>query len=504
MIISHDLGTTGNKATLVSNDGTMVASVSVGYDADFGPGGRAQQNPHDWWEAMATANRLLLEKGGIANTEIDAVSFSGQMMGVVPVNGAGEPVRPAMIWADTRSGAQCDSLIERIGMERAYAITGHRLNPTYSLSKIMWLRDTEPEVFATIDSVLQAKDYLAYRLTGVRVTDPSDASSTNAYDQAAQGWSHELIEAAGLSASLFPEIVESTTVVGTVTAAAARETGLAVGTPVVIGGGDGPMAALGAGIIDASSGAYAYLGSSSWVSLSSDEPLHDPLMRSMTFNHVIPGRFVPTATMQAGGASLQWVTQLLSPNNDDRFAELLGAAASSTASEDGLFFLPHLLGERSPYWNPQARAAFVGMLMHHDRGNLTRAVLEGIAFNLNTGLRAFIDNGSTISSIDAIGGAAHSNLLLDIFADVWGVPVAARNLVDEANAIGAAVVAGVGVGIFDGFEAVHGFSSRTVVREPDRANHARYGGEYLTFMDAYRRLEPWFDGLGSGTAPQPA
>jgi xylulokinase len=495
VIISHDLGTTGNKATLVSNDGTMVASVSIGYPADFGPGGRAEQDPHAWWAAMATANRELLERGGIAASAIDAVSFSGQMMGVVPVDSAGEPVRPAIIWADTRSGAQTQTLVDRVGMERGYAITGHRLNPTYSLSKIMWLRDTEPEAFARVETVLQAKDYLAYRLTGVRVTDPSDASGTNAYDQAAGTWSAELIDAADLKAELFPEIVASTMVIGTVTRQAAEETGLAEGTPVVIGGGDGPMAALGAGIVDASSGAYAYLGSSSWVSVSADAPLHDPLMRSMSFNHVIPGKFVPTATMQAGGASLQWVTQLLSPNSGDRFAELLGGAAGAAASEDGLFFLPYLLGERSPYWNPKARAAFVGLLMHHDRANLTRAVLEGVAFNLYTGLRAFTENGTAIGSIDAIGGAAHSGLLLDIFADVWGVPVTARDLVDEANAIGAAVVGGVGVGIFDSFDAAAGFSRRTDRREPDAARHARYGGEYERFVDVYTRLEGWFETL---------
>ncbi len=495
MILSHDLGTTGNKATLVSNDGRMVASVSVAYGADFGSGGRAQQNPHDWFDAMAAATRQLLEKGGIRGTDIDAVSFSGQMMGVVPIDAAGEIVRPAIIWADTRSGAQTDRLIERVGMERAYGITGHRLNPTYSLPKVMWIRDTEPDVFARIDCVLQAKDYLAFRLTGVRATDPSDASGTNAFDQGSGSWSGELFDAADIDPRLFPEVVDSTTVIGTVTDDAARATGLAAGTPVVIGGGDGPMAALGAGITDAASGAYAYLGSSSWVSVSSDTPLHDPLMRSMTFNHVIPGKFVPTATMQAGGASLAWITQVLSPGQEDRFGELLGAADTATASEDGLFFLPHLLGERSPYWNPKARAAFVGLQLHHGRGDLTRAVLEGVAFNLHTGLRAFTDNGTPVTSIDAIGGAAHSGLLLDIFADVWGVPVAARDLVDEANAIGAAVVAGVGVGIFDDFEVAAGFSTRTLTRSPDPARHDRYAGEYETFMDAYRRLEPWFDSL---------
>jgi xylulokinase len=495
VIISHDLGTTGNKATLVSNDGVLIAAVSVSYGADFGPGGKAQQDPHDWWNAMASANRQLLDKGNVASSSIDAVSFSGQMMGVVPVDAAGDIVRPAIIWADTRSVAQSNALIERVGMDRAYRITGHRLNPTYSLSKIMWLRDTEPENFARIDTVLQAKDYLAYRLTGVKVTDPSDASSTNAFDQTTGTWSAELIDAAGLAANLFPEIVESVTVIGTVTREAAAQTGLAEGTPVVIGGGDGPMAALGAGIVDETSGAYAYLGSSSWVSVSAAAPLHDPLMRTMTFNHVVPGQFVPTATMQAGGASLAWITQVLSPDKEDKYEQLLGAASTATASEDGLFFLPHLLGERSPYWNPKARAALVGLLLHHGRENITRAVLEGVAFNLHTGLKAFTDNGTPITSIDAIGGAAHADLLLDIFADVWGIPIGARNLVDESNAIGAAVVAGVGVGIFDSFGVAANFSRRTSERAPDAARHARYAREYETFMDAYRHIEPWFDTL---------
>jgi xylulokinase len=498
VIISHDLGTTGNKATLVSNDGVLIAAVSVGYPADFGPGGRAEQDPQDWWTAMASANRALLEKSGVAKSDIDVVSFSGQMMGMVPVDCNGDAVRPAMIWADTRSVKQSDSLVERIGIEIGYQITGHRLNPTYSLSKAMWLRDHEPEAFSRVDSVLQAKDYLAYRLTGVKVTDPSDASGTNAFDQGTGSWSAELIDASGLKPSLFPEIVPSTTVIGSVTREAAAETGLAEGTPVVIGGGDGPMAALGAGIVDASSGAYAYLGSSSWVSVSSSTPLHDPQMQTMTFNHVIPGQFVPTATMQAGGASLSWITQILAPNQDDRYSELLGAAALANASADGLFFLPHLLGERSPYWNPQARAAFVGLLLHHDRANLTRAVLEGVAFNLYTGLRAFIDNKTDISAIDVIGGAAHAGPLLDIFADVWGLPISARNLVDESNAIGAAVVGGVGVGIFDDFAVAARFSHRTSVRMPSAERHGKYAGEYETFMDAYRHLEPWFNGLGSG------
>ena len=258
----------------------------------------------------------------------------------------------------------------------------------------------------------------------------------------------ELIEAANLSPSLFPEIVPSTAVVGQVTAAAAAQSGLLTGTPVVMGGGDGPMGALGAGIVGPESGAYAYLGSSSWVSVASHAPLHDPAMRSMTFNHVIPGRYVPPRPCRPverpwSGSSRPW--------RQTRPRVTAGCSSRRRVRrQDGLYFLPHLLGERSPYWNPAARAVFAGLGRHHGPAHLTRAVLEGVAFNLYTCVLAFVENGTRIAAVDAIGGAARSDLLLQIFADVWGLPVSRRSLVDEATAIGAAIVGGVGVGIFDG------------------------------------------------------
>ena len=495
MIISHDLGTTGDKATLVDERGRVVGSVTSSYDTDFGPRGKAEQDAEEWWRAACGASRELLARSQIEPDRIDVVSFSGQMMGAVLLDRSGLPVRPAIIWADTRSTEQCDQLIARVGMAAGYSITGHRLNPTYSLSKLMWVRDHEPHVLERAVVAVQAKDFLVYRLTGRLLTDPSDASSTNAYDQLAGQWSLPLIEAAGLDARLFPEVVPSTTVVGAVTAEAAAATGLLAGTPVVIGGGDGPMGALGAGIVSPLSGAYAYLGSSSWVSVAADAPLYDPGMRTMTFNHVIPGRYVPTATMQAGGASLQWIIDTLAPGDSQRYARLLEQAARVPAADDGLYFLPHLLGERSPYWNPAARAVFAGLARHHGPGNLTRAVLEGVAFNLYTGLRAFVENGTEVNSIAAIGGAANSDLLLQIMADVWGVPVTRRDLVDEATALGAAVVGGVGIGVFDSFEVSQQFSRALRTLTPNEASRERYKRSYELFLEAYRRLEPWFDML---------
>lgn len=495
LVLAHDLGTTGDKATLVAPDGSIVGSVTVPYPADFGSDGRAEQQPDDWWNAFCEANHRLLESRSIDPSRIAGVSFSGQMMGAVLLDDDDRPVRPAIIWADTRSQDQCVQLVDRVGMEAVYRMTGHRANPTYSLSKLMWVRDNEPSTFARARRFLLAKDVILQRLTGSYVTDPSDASSTNAYDQSAGAWSDELVAAAGLDPALFPEIVESTTDLGGVRAEVAREAGLSPSTRVIAGGGDGPMGALGAGIVDRADGIYTYLGSSSWVSFADTKPLHDPLMRSMTFNHVIPGHFVPTATMQAGGASLDWIVNVLRPGGDDRFDAALADAAAAEASSDGLYFLPHLLGERSPYWNPNARAVFAGLKMPHGRANMVRAVLEGVAFNLRTGLVAFEEAGSSFERIDAIGGAAKSPLVRQILADTWQLPVVPSSIGDHATSLGAAAVAAMGVGLIDR-TGVAGFVGKpTGAGIEPRMSVAESARRYDIFMDAYRRMEGWFERL---------
>jgi xylulokinase len=495
VLIAHDLGTTGNKATLHSSDGRIVASINQAYDTAYRRGGVVEQDPEDWWNAVCTATRLLLERSGTPASAIEGTALSGQMMGVVLVGDDGRPTRPSIIWADTRSHAQCDRLNAAVGAEHGYEILGHRLNPTYSLSKLMWVREHEPEAFRAARKMCLAKDYVVFRLTGVLATDPSDASSTNAYDQSAGTWSDELLAAAELPRDLFPDVVASTTVVGQVSSEAAAATGLTAGTPVVMGGGDGPMAAVGAGVVEQSDGAYAYLGSSSWISFTATRPVLDlPEMRTMTFNHVVPGRFVPTATMQAGGGSLGWVTDLLAgPNEPGRFDRLIGGAGRVEAATEDLFFLPYLLGERSPYWNPAARGAFVGLGRHHGQDHLTRAVLEGVAFNLATCIGAFREHGQPVDRVDAIGGGAASATWLQILADVWGCTVRRRSVVEEANSLGAAITAGVGVGMFADFSIARELSEVLDVFEPDADRHESYRASHARFVDAYGRLEPWFD-----------
>ena len=491
MIIAHDLGTTANKASLHHPDGRLIDAVTVAYPAHFADGGVAEQDPNDWWNAVVAATVSLVDKVDVSGREISGIVVSGQMMGAVLLDADGEPVRPAIIWADTRSSAQQQQLSERIGDEVAYRILGHRLNPTYSVEKVMWVRDHEPEVWARVKHVCVAKDFIALRLSGRLATDRSDASGTNAYDQDSGTWSDAILDAAQLSRELFPEILESTDIVGGVTAAAAQVMGIPVGTPVVMGGGDGPLAAVGAGVVSPEDGAYVSLGTSSWISFVTDQPLLDPVMRTFTFNNVVPNSFVPTATMQAGGASLQWFTEVLQLGRATVEAGDLIAAADHSVDTGQLYFLPYLLGERAPLWEPSARGAFVGLARHHSHAHMMRAVMEGVAYNLYPCLLAFRDSGATIEQMTAVGGGAQSDVFLQLLADVWGIPVSRRTVVDEANSLGAAVTGAVGLGVAD-FSAAKHLSEVTAEFSPDPARHANYRSRYSLFVDAIDSLLPWF------------
>lgn len=492
MIIAHDLGTTGNKASLHSDDGKMLQHCTVPYPAHFASGGVAEQNPMDWWEAVGQATKKLTQMANVSANEITGIGISGQMMGAIFLDENYNPTRDAIIWADFRAQKQSDYLIEKVGLEKAYKRLGHRLNPTYSIAKVMWVRDNQPEVWNKTRHICIAKDFINHKLTNRFVTEPSDASSTNCFDQLNLVWDEEILKVADIPVSYFPEIVKSTSVIGGLTSAAADHLGLNVGTPVVAGGGDGPMAALGAGIISPTDGAYACMGSSSWVAVSTAKPLHDAKMRSMTWNHIVPNQFSPTATMQAGGASLQWIVENLMPASEkDRFNILLGEAEKVSSADDGLYFLPHILGERSPYWNPSAAGAFIGLGRHHDRSYLVRAVLEGVAFNLLTCIQAFTDNGVPIDQVDVIGGGAESALWLQIFSDIWGVKVRSRSIVEDANSLGAAVTTLVALGKGE-FSMVKQLSTITAEFNPS-SDSKKYARQHEIFLDGYNKLEDWFN-----------
>jgi len=495
-VLAHDLGTTGNKAALYDEEGVFARGAFASYHTLYPHAAWAEQNPHDWWRALCASTQQLLRESRVPAKEIACVVFSGQMMGMVPVDAEAQPVRNAIIWADQRATSHIDRVAERIDARRVYAITGHRLSPSYSAGKLLWLRDAEPYAYARVHKVLQAKDSLVARLTGAFATDPSDASGTNLFDLERDGWSDELLDAFGIPGEKLPEIRLSTEVVGEVRPAVAEETGLRPGTPVVIGGGDGSCAATGAGVIREGV-AYNYIGSSSWIGVATSKPILDPEMRTFTWAHLVPGLFTPTGTMQAAGSSYQWARDELA-QGEQAAARDLGLSAyelmnlqvlQSPPGARGLLFLPYLLGERSPRWNSRARGAFIGLTVRHRHADLLRAVLEGVTYNLRVILDAFMAQGAGIEALRVIGGGARGAVWNRIMADVFGLPVLRLSLLEEATSMGAAVAGGIGVGIWPDFSQVDRMVRVESATEPDEERRALYQTLYETFNRVYAALD---------------
>ena len=502
LLLAHDLGTSGNKATLYGADGTLVRSMVYEYDTHYFNGNWAEQDPEAWWQAVCHTSREIMK--GIAPDELAGISFSGQMMGCLCVDEAGNPLRPAIIWADQRAVAEIEEVTKSIPAERFYRITGHRPSASYSLAKLLWIRKREPEVYEKTHRMLHCKDFIVQRLTGRFVTDHSDASGTNLFDLNRLCWSQEIVKAAGIRPELLPEAVPSTTVVGAVTAQAAEQTGLPQGVPVVIGGGDGVCAAVGAGCVSAGD-AYGYVGSSSWIAFSAEAPLYDDEMRTFNWAHMVPGLITPCGTMQAAGASYQWIRNELCAEESRIAAEtgesvynLMNAKAErSPIGANGLIYLPYLMGERSPRWNPNARGCFLGLKMEHTKADLLRAVLEGVTMNLAIILRIF-EAGGNIREITVIGGGAKGKLWRQMMADVYGLPVRMPAYLEEATSMGAAVAAGVGVGLFQDFSVISSFNRTQDVLAPEMGNHGKYRklGElfdacYEAVCEPYELLANW-------------
>lgn len=503
-VLAHDLGTTGNKASLYDAEGKLVASAFAGYETRYDHAGWAEQNPEDWWRAVCDSSRALLQRAQVPPGDIACLSFSGQMMGCVPLDKQARPLRNAIIWADQRATEEQRALAERVAPERVYRITGHRLSASYSLCKILWLQRHEPEVYRQAAAFVQAKDMMVARLTGELVTDYSDASGTNLLDLKARSWSEELLEAAGLEPSQLPTLHPATAVVGEVRPSVADALGLAAGTPVVIGGGDGACAATGAGVI-APGAAYNYIGSSSWIALASESPVYDPDARTFTWAHLVPGLYSPCGTMQAAGASYQWARDQLALA-ERQAAAALGvspyalmnlSAEKSPPGARGLVFLPYLLGERSPRWNPLARGAFIGLDVRHTREDMLRAVLEGVTMNLRVILDALTAQGMALKRVRLIGGGARGRFWNQLMADVYGLPVERLTVLEEATSMGAALAGGVGVGLYPGFEMIHTMNPVAEVMAPRDAVARVYQNLYPIFEASYQALAPVYQQLST-------
>ncbi len=489
-LLAHDLGTSGNKATLFDIEGNLIASRTASYETSYATGNRAEQNPADWWRAVCDTSRAILML--VDKNEIGAVTLSGQMMGCLCVDRFGRPLRNAIIYSDQRATEEARILLERVDGRDLYRTTGHRISASYSVEKLMWIKANEPEAYRITRKMLQAKDYINFKLTGRMATDFNDASGTNCFDIGSKQWAQAIVTASGVDPEMLPEAHPSTSVLAAVTAEASAETGLAAGTPVVIGAGDGGCATVGAGCVKEGV-FYHYLGSSSWISSATSEPLIDEEMRTFTWVHPAAELYQPCGTVQTAGSAVSWLAgQIYAGGSGIGEAEALAAvnreAAASPVGANGLVFLPYLLGERSPRWNPEAKGAWIGLKLTNTRGDLARSVLEGVALNLEIVL-SVLRGRLAVPEIILIGGGARSLLWRQILADTYGVRILVPERVEEATSMGAAIIGGVGTGCFDFAEGARRFVHVTETVDPEPSAQAQYAKMKLLFEECYRVLE---------------
>lgn len=483
-ILAHDLGTSGNKASLFTAEGKLLDSAVVSYLPRYPHKGWAEEDPMEWWNAVCEATRIVLNRHPEA--AIEAVSVSGQMMGCLPIDKNGEPIGNSLIWSDARAEKECDRLIGRLTRERYNRITGQPPSASYPLPKILWQKEHTPEIYEKAYKYIQAKDFINYKLTGRIATDPTDAAYTIAYDIMKQDWSDEILECAGIPKSLFPEVVACETILGGVTEEASRLTGIPVGTPVTEGAGDGSAAHLGAACTNPGD-SYLCLGSSTWLVTETEKLILDEECRMQSEPHVIPDRYVYLGTMQTGGMAHSWARKHLSTPSLS-YSEIERMVAESKPGAGGMLFLPYLMGERSPWYDLKASGAFLGIRQESSHGDFYRAVMEGVAFNLNLLLR-IIENDTHVNEIVLIGGGGRSEIWQQILADVFGKTILIPENVEEGTSIGGAIIAGVGTGIYKDYHAAKDFLKIARKVEPRSEYERLYETMTDIFEDSYHALE---------------
>lgn len=480
--IAHDLGTSGLKSSLFSKEGNLIHSVLQEYQADF-KGREATQNPLTLLFAVIKGSRQLSEY--VDREDIKAMSFSAQMNACLLVDEKGNPLHDTLIWADTRADEQANQLTTKLGFDEIYQTTANRAAANYSLYKLMWIRDHWPEIYQKAYKMLQAKDFVNFKLTGKMVTDHSDASGTGAYDIREGKWSEEIIQAAGVHSHLFPDIVQSIEPIGYLLPQIAKEMNLSTKTIVVTGGGDGPCATVGAGCID-DNRFYLTYGTSAWIGGTTDEPFFDKEKALFTFAHVIPNKYMPLGTMQAAGTSYSYLRTLFEDEQVSAKEYDLLAQEISPGS-DGLLFLPYLIGERSPIWDPKASGSFIGIRPQHQKSHYARAVLEGIAYNLEW-ILSYFRTKEKIEEMVITGGGAKSPLLRQIFADIMGVDFFVPANIQESTSIAAAIMAGIGSGYYEDFSCLGQFLRMKEKTEFIEENRKIYQKNIHVFRECYGSL----------------
>ncbi len=479
--------------------GTVIASGSEDHEPFASPRpGWAEQDPRDWWRACRSAVRKALQSSNLSANEIACVGFSGQMHGAVLLDSSDEVVRNAIIWCDQRSEAQTHELEKLFGRDALIQLTCNPPLNNFTLTKLLWVRETEPANWARVAHVMLPKDYVRFRLTGERAIDMADASGTLLLDVVNRRWSTEVLSKSGIDVRLLPTLHESPQVCGKVSAAGAEATGLRVGTPVVAGAGDQAAGAVGMGIARAGA-VSATIGTSGVVFAATDRPALDPQGRLHTFCHAIPGRWHVMGVTQSAGLSLRWfrdrfgvLSGVKTNDGRDPYDILADEAAAAPAGSEGAFWVPYLMGERTPHLDPNARAALLGLTASHTRGHIIRAVMEGVAYSLKDTFTIFEEMKIPVTSIRLGGGGARSPLWRQIQADVYSheVEIVAA---EEGAAYGAAILAGTGVGAWssvdEACDKVVRVASRILLSQ---TNSKTMQQNYRTYRKIYPALRQVF------------
>jgi xylulokinase len=481
-VLGIDIGTGGTRAVLIDANGVMLATETADHPPFATPHpGWAEQDPDDWWRAVVAAVKKIFAK--FPADSIAAIGLTGQMHGSVLLDKNHRPLRPALLWCDQRTEKQCAEITRRIGARRLIDLVSNPAITGFTLPKLLWVRENEPTAWKQVKGILLPKDYIRFRLSGDKASDVADSSGTLLFDVRKRKWSREMIERFDIGFDKLPTVYESIEVTGQVSKQAAKLTGVRAGTLIVAGAGDNASGAIGMGITKPGA-VSCTIGTSGVVFAVSDTPRLDPKGRIHTMCHAIPGRWHNTGVTLAAGLSLKWFKQNFGGGKS--YEELDDMAAKVADGADGAIWLPYLMGERSPHLDPHARAAFTGLTASHTTAHLTRAVMEGVAFSLRDSLEIFKENGALVSNIRVGGGGSKSPLWSQIQADVYGQKVETL-VADEGAAYGAALLAGVGVGIW---KSVDDACRRTIRVEekfaPDRKDVAIMNKQY----EKYRALYP--------------
>lgn len=482
-LIGIDVGTSGTKSILIDPDGHLIASATAEYPLSQPQNGWAEQDPEDWWEAVCATLHQITET--ISPEDIAGIGLSGQMHSVVLLDADDRVIRPAILWCDQRTSAECEQIEAVFGRERLMSVTGNPALPGFTASKLRWIQNHEPENYAKCRHILLAKDYIRFKLTGEYATEVSDASGMQLLDVPNRRWSEELCQALGIGMALLPKVYESVEVTGYVTEAAASRIGLIPGIPVAGGAGDNAAAAVGTGVY-APGEAFTSIGTSGVVFAPTDRPVIDPVGRVHTFCAAAPGTWHVMGVTQAAGLSLNWFRGNLAP--DISYRQLDRECEKLPVGSDRLLYLPYLMGERTPILDSQARGVFFGLSAMHTRGHMARSVMEGVSYSLYSCLEVLGELGISLSNMVLCGGGSKSGFWKQMICDIYGMPV--NTVLGEGAALGAAILAGCGAGVYT--DVAEG-CSRTVTFSdpvcPDGENHGAYQAYYKEYQKLYPALK---------------